>query len=121
VSLNLSGDKYDCLVAGPYIWFSEQAFRPLFRDVQLSTKEGEMLKLFFLLALTILVIMQTQPGFCEGARVIMLQVSATMPPHVMINANHQVNPFSDTVLQITQTQLIIRDNRTISLTSIVVP
>jgi hypothetical protein len=48
------------------------------------------------------------------------QLSVTMPEHVIVN-NTSVSPFSNNAYQLVQTQTVIRNNKTISLTSIVVP
>jgi len=68
-----------------------------------------MFKCLTWLTLTIIAFMQTEPAF-SGSRTLTLEVSATIPEHVMENNN-----------QSAQTQTIIRNHKTIILTSIVVP
>jgi len=50
-----------------------------------------------------------------------LIVSATLPPHVMDNGNPGLTPLSNNAVQLVQTQTVIRNNKSIVLTSIVVP
>ena len=80
-----------------------------------------MFKFLILLALTIVIIIQTAPAYCLGSNTVSFQVSAIMPEHVMFNSNHEALAFSNNFQQISQTQTVIRNNRTISLTSIVAP
>jgi hypothetical protein len=75
-----------------------------------------MLKFFILLALTTVIFIQTVPAYSMS-----LVVSATLPEHAMANNNLSVTPFSNNPYQLVQTQIVIRNNKTISLTSIVVP
>ncbi len=70
-----------------------------------------MFKFLTLLFLTTVIFMQTVPAYC-GGRTTSLEVSATLPEHVMENNNQ---------LTQTQTQTVIRNNKIINLTSIVVP
>jgi len=124
VSLTSSLDEKGCLVAGTNAspWFREQAFRPLFQDVSILNKGGdEMLKILILLAVTGLVFIQTQPAYCGGLRSISVQISVTIPEHVMVNNNLGAAPFSNNPDQLVQTETVIRNNQSISLTSIVVP
>ncbi len=80
-----------------------------------------MLKFLILLVLTIVIFMQTIPGLLRGSRTITLTVSATIPEHVMVNNNPGSTSFSNNPNQLVQTQTVIRNNKSISLTSIVVP
>jgi hypothetical protein len=65
--------------------------------------------------------MQTVPAYCGVSRTFILQISATIPEHVMTNNNLSITPFSNNTYQLIKTQTVIRDNKSISLTSIVVP
>jgi len=78
-----------------------------------------MLKFLILLALTTVIFIQTVPAYCGGSR--SLLVSATLPEHVMTNNNLERTSFSNNPYQLAQTQIVIRNNKTITLTSIVVP
>jgi hypothetical protein len=69
-----------------------------------------MQKLLFLSAIAIFIIIQTGPAFCGVSRTETFQLSVTIPEHVMENNK-----------QLVQTQTVIRDNKSIRLTSIVVP
>ena len=80
-----------------------------------------MLKLLILLVLTTVFIMQSLPAYCAGTRVISLQVSATLPEHVMANSINGIPQFSDSPMQLVQTETVIRNNQSIRLVSIVVP
>ena len=78
-----------------------------------------MLKLFILLALTIATFIQAAPAYCGVSRTTVFRLSVTIPEHVIFNTNPQNashNPY-----QLTQTQTVMRNNKSISLTSIVVP
>ena len=80
-----------------------------------------MFKLFNPLAVTIFVFMLTTPAYCAGSRTIMLQVSATLPEHIMDNQNSTTLSLSSNPYQLIQTQTVIRNNQPITLKSIVVP
>ena len=80
-----------------------------------------MLKCLVLLTLTIITFMQTLPAYCGVSRTETFQISVTIPPHVMANDALNVIPVSNNAFQLVQTQIVIRNNKTISLTSIVVP
>jgi hypothetical protein len=75
----------------------------------------------FLLALTAIFLMQTIPAFCGVSKTMSFQISVTIPPHVIANGALGLSLISNHLYQIVQTQTIIRNNRSISLTSIVVP
>ena len=78
-----------------------------------------MLILLILPALAIFILMQTIPAYCgEGSRTLSLQVSATLPQHVMTNSGTQL---SNNPNQLAQTQMVVRNNKNISLTTVVVP
>ena len=79
-----------------------------------------MLKLFILAALTIFICLQTVPAYCGASRTMAFQVSVTIPEHVMFNNDICYSIFKQSY-QLVQTQTVIRNNRAISLTSIVVP
>jgi hypothetical protein len=82
-----------------------------------------MLKLFILLALTIVFFIQTAPAYCGVSKTVVFHITVTLPAHVMADNDLSLNPFSNKPYQnqIVQTQTVIRDSRTISLISVVVP
>ncbi len=80
-----------------------------------------MLRPFILLALTIVIFIQTVPAYCGASKTTTFQLSVTIPEHVILNNNLEGTPFSNNLYQLVQTQTVIRNNKTISLTSIVVP
>jgi hypothetical protein len=81
-----------------------------------------MLKLLILAALTIVILIQTVPAYCAvGLRTISMQVSATLPEHVMAYDNLTVTRFSSSPYQLVQTDTVIRNNQSFRITSIVVP
>jgi hypothetical protein len=80
-----------------------------------------MLKLFILLALTIVICIQAIPAYCGVSRTTTFQLSVTIPDHVISNMNLGVTPFSNNPYQLVQTQTVTRNNKSISLISIVVP
>ena len=80
-----------------------------------------MLKFFILLALTTVIFIQTVPAYCGVSRTMTFQLSVTIPPHVIANKALGLTAFSNNPNQLIQTQAVIRNNKSISLTSIVVP
>ncbi|MDE2222764.1 MAG: hypothetical protein KGK03_06810 [Candidatus Omnitrophica bacterium] len=78
-----------------------------------------MFKLLPLLALSILIFVQTVPAYCAVSRTVTFQVSVTIPPHVMLNPSG--GTFGNNPYQMVQTQTLIRNNQTIRMTTIVVP
>ena len=80
-----------------------------------------MLKLLPLLVLTIVIFMQVVPAYCGVSRTMSFQLSVTIPPHVIVNNSLNIIPFSNNHYQLVQTQTVIRNNKSIRLTSIVVP
>ena len=80
-----------------------------------------MLKLFILLALTIVIFIQTMPAYCGGSTTMVFHVSATMPEHIIINNNPGLTLDTSNPYQLVQTQIVMRNNRSVILTSIVVP
>jgi hypothetical protein len=76
-----------------------------------------MFKFLILLSAATVIFLQTVPAYCAG-RTMALVVSATLPEHVMSN---NLNTFSNNPNQLAQTQMVVRNNKNISLTSIVVP
>ena len=80
-----------------------------------------MHKLPILIALTTVIFIQTMPAYCGVSRTMSFRLSVTIPEHVIFNNNPGVTPFSNNTYQIVQTQTVIRNNKSISLTSIVVP
>ena len=72
-----------------------------------------------LIALTILTFIQAVPAYCGVSRTMTFQLSVTIPEHVM-SYKLGMTPFSNNVYQLVQTQTVIRNNKTIQLTSIVV-
>lgn len=81
-----------------------------------------MLKFFILLTLTIITFIHIVPAYCApAARSLTLQVSATIPEHVMAIGALGVAPLPNMAFQLIQTETVIRNNKPINLTSIVVP
>ncbi len=88
-----------------------------------------MLKFFILLALTTVIFIQTVPAYCGGSKTMTFQISVTVPPHVIETSSFPTTGqnrsngalFSNNTNQLVQTQIVIRNNKSISLTSIVVP
>ncbi len=80
-----------------------------------------MLKFLILLTLTTVIFIQTVPAYCGVSRTVTFQLSVTIPEHVIVNNNLNLSQFSNNPFQLVQTQTVIRNNRSISLTSIVVP
>ncbi len=81
-----------------------------------------MSKLFILLALAIVIFIQTAPVYCSGiSRTMIFHLSVTIPEHVIFNNDLVSTPFSKNPYQLVQTQTITRNNKNIQLTSIVVP
>ena len=78
-----------------------------------------MLKLLSLFAVVTAIFMQTVPAFCEVSRSTTFHLSVTIPEHVILNNLRA--PLSNNTVQLVQTQTVIRNNKSISLTSIVVP
>ena len=80
-----------------------------------------MQKLLYLLAIAIFIIIQTEPAYCGVSKSESFEISVTIPEHVISNNNSQANPFLNNTHQLVQTQTVIRDNKSITLTSVVVP
>jgi hypothetical protein len=80
-----------------------------------------MQKLLILLAIVIFLLIQSEPAFCGASRTTSFQISVTIPEHVIVNNNPVAASFSNNPYQLVQTQTVIRNNKTISLTSVVVP
>jgi hypothetical protein len=80
-----------------------------------------MLKLLVPLALTIVIFTQTVPVFGGVSSTMTIQLAVTIPQHVILNSNLVSTPFSNNAFQLVQTQSVIRNLKTISLTSVVVP
>ena len=83
-----------------------------FETFNVFNKEDEMFKFFILFALTTVLCLQCLPAYCGVSRTVALQVSVTIPPHVMLNNN---------LGQLVQTQTMIRNNQNVQVTSIVLP
>ena len=79
-----------------------------------------MLKSSILLVVTIFILLQTAPGFCAASKTTTFQVSVTIPEHVILNIKPG-NSFSNNPYQLVQTQTVIRNNKNVHLTSLVVP
>jgi len=75
-----------------------------------------MYKFLIVLTLTAVAVLQTLPAYCAGSRTEILQVSATLPPHAMLGNS----PFSRNLDQSAQTEMMVRDNKMMQVTSIVV-
>jgi len=69
-------------------------------------------------ALIAIIFLQTVPAFCASMS---LEVSVTIPEHVISQGPLSSNLLSSNSIQLVQTQTVVRNNQTISLTSIVVP
>lgn len=80
----------------------------------------KMLKCLILLVLIVVFFTQTPPAYC-GSRSISLIVSATLPEHVMDIGTPGIAPFLNNPNQLVQTEMVVRNNKSIRLTSIVVP
>ena len=80
----------------------------------------KMLKFSILLVVMTAVFLQTIPAYCGVSRTTSFQISVTIPPHVIVN-DITTAQFSNNPYQLVQTQMVTRDNKNISLTSIVVP
>ena len=80
-----------------------------------------MYKCLILLALTIVLTLPAITAYCGGLRSESLVVSATLPEHVMANDITAAAPISNNIIQLVQTQTVIRNNQSIRLVSIVAP
>jgi hypothetical protein len=80
-----------------------------------------MLKLFILLTLTTVTFLQTIPAYCGVTRTGSFQISVIIPEHVMSYSGLATAPFSNNINQLIQTETVVRNNKSITLTSIVVP
>jgi len=74
-----------------------------------------------LLAVVIFIIIQTEPAFSQISKTTVFQMSVTIPEHVIYNNGLMAAPAANHLDQLIQTQTVIRNNKTIRLTSIVVP
>ncbi|MBF0503465.1 MAG: hypothetical protein HQL14_00030 [Candidatus Omnitrophica bacterium] len=72
-----------------------------------------------ILAFIGLILIQTEPAFSAVTRTLTLLVSATLPEHIMTNSLN-IAPISNTN-QLIQTDTVIRNNKSVRLTTIVVP
>ena len=78
-----------------------------------------MLKLIVVLtSVALLICIQTLPAYSGATKTVTFQVSATLPEHVISN---NINTALNSSSQLVQTQTVFRNNKTISLTTIVVP
>ena len=80
-----------------------------------------MLKLLSLFALIIIIFMQALPAYCGVTRTMVFHLSVTIPEHVISNNGLKTTSFSINPYQLVQTQTVLRNNKSISLISIVVP
>jgi hypothetical protein len=80
-----------------------------------------MVKLLSPFALIILIYMQAAPAYCGVSRTMTFNLSVTIPEHVIFNSGLRATPFSNNTYQLVQTETVIRNNKSIRLTSIVVP
>jgi hypothetical protein len=80
-----------------------------------------MIKCLILFALTIVISLPAITAYCGGSGSMTLVVSATLPEHVMDNDISGAAPLSNNLVQLVQTQTVIRNNQSIRLVSIVVP
>jgi len=119
VSLSLSGDEYGCLVA-VVLFITLRLFRPLFRG-RSQQKEDEMSKLYFLVLIIIFLVLQEEPSFCGVTRTASFQIAVTIPEHVMSSNGAGLALPASTPFQFVQTQMVLRGNKLVQLTSIVVP
>ncbi len=76
-----------------------------------------MQRLFILLALTTVIFLQSIPAYCATTT---FHLSVTIPAHVILNGPNMA-PSSKNAYQMVQTATVVRNNKNISLTSIVVP
>jgi len=79
-----------------------------------------MFRILILLAFTTVIFMQAIPAYCGASRTESFELSVTIPEHVFYSNAAQVNPFMMNTHQVVQTQTVVRNNQTITLTSIVV-
>ena len=80
-----------------------------------------MIKFIILFVLAIVVFIQTIPAYCGVSKTTVFNLSVTIPEHVLTSSNASAIPFSRNPYQLIQTQMVMRNNQSISLTSIVVP
>lgn len=80
-----------------------------------------MLKLFILLALTIVISMPAITAYCEGSRIASITVSATIPQHVMESNALGITPIVNNPNQLVQTKTVIINDKRFIITSIVLP
>jgi hypothetical protein len=80
-----------------------------------------MLKLLTTFILTIVLFILTPPAYSSVSRTMAFQLSVTIPEHVFLNNNLGNTALSTNAYQLAQTQTVIRNTKTIRLTSIVVP
>ncbi len=77
-----------------------------------------MLKFFILLAVAMVFFLHAVPAYCGASRTMIFHLTATLPPHIMFNA---LSLLSNNANQIVQTQIVLRNNKSVRLRTIVVP
>lgn len=77
------------------------------------------IKLLFTLALALIITIQAFPAFAATTRTTTFHLSVTIPEHVMMPSGN--DPVGGAAYQLVQKQILIRNNRAVSMTSIVVP
>jgi len=78
-----------------------------------------MPKLLILFFFSLFLILQTLPAYCV-TRTMSFHISVTIPEHVMVPSNMSAVSVPQNQ-QLVQTQLVMRNNKPVQLTSIVVP
>jgi hypothetical protein len=89
----------------------------------LIEKEDEMLKLLIPAAVAIAIFIQAFPAYCGVSRTATFELSVTIPEHIVTNSALVASSFTNNPFQfqLIQTQIVMRNNKSIRLTSIVVP
>ncbi|MBF0511703.1 MAG: hypothetical protein HQL13_05160 [Candidatus Omnitrophica bacterium] len=79
-----------------------------------------MIKFLIIFLFTIVFFLPAIPGFCGESRTVTFQLSLTIPPHVMWSPAGDLQGTSRSN-QIVQTDTMIRNNRMVEMTSVLVP
>jgi hypothetical protein len=79
-----------------------------------------MRKLFTLIAVVTVIFLQAGHAYCGVSKTMTFRLSVTIPPHVIYDTSNGT-PISNYPFQLIQTQTVMRNNKSIQLTSIVVP
>ena len=71
-------------------------------------------------AIVIFIIIQEEPGYCQITKTTTFHISVTIPEHVL-SPGLGIAPDTNHSNQLIQTQTVMRNNKAVSLTTIVVP